>query len=477
MTKEMGSLRLKRILILLAASLAMSGTQVFASPQTVKQAHSLAAKAMVTLMVDTTQSGGGQKDTVRHLESWAVVVDPSGLVIAPLLDADPLFALSVVRTAMSASGKKPVDVTLSPAKLKIRQDDGKEYDAQVVSRDEANGLVLIRMASPPANLDAMTVTKVRDARMGDDIVVVQPMGSGYGTDVAVTPLTINLAIHKPSYYTVLFTPLQSGCPVFSRDDGSLLGVVIPLVATDLNSSMISAGMQTVASAVALKRLIDPKTEAVPPVQNSIEKLAEKVSPALVSLTWVRKQMGPNGQTEESKRIAQALTLSADGLMVCDGASLGVFADSAKIQIADLKAVTRDGTSIAVTVARKDSDWGLAWLKPTTAPASPMAYFDQPIAGPLKLSQDLYSAFRSPEGMNYAVGVQKMCYIGQISNPVNMPLGMGDGELISPVFTAEGKWVGIVVNPPGESEFGVDEVTILPVKNLMKASGLKAVEAK
>ncbi len=428
-------------------------------------------------MVDTTVSGAGQKETVKHLESWAVVVNPGNFVIAPLMDADPLFALNLVRTAMSAAGRKPSELNLSPAKLKVRLDDGKEMNAEIVKRDEVEGLVLLRLTNPPDNLHAMTIGKVRDARMGDEIVVLQPMGSGYGSDVAVTPLTINMAIHAPNYYTVLFNQLQSGCPVFSRDDGALLGVVVPLVSTNLNSSMVTSGLLTVASGVSLKKLAGLPTEAVEPSTNAREKLTEKINPALVSLSWILKQTGPNGQPEESKRVGQALLLSPDGLMVCNGAAMGVFADPAKFQIIDLKTVLSDGTSMPVSIARKDSDWGLAWLKPPTAPTNPMPFINQPVAGSLKLSEDLWSVFRAPEGMQYAVGVQKMCYIGTIDNPVVMPLGMGDGELNSPVFTSEGKWVGLVVNPPGESEFGIDEITILPVKNLMKASGLPFVEAK
>ncbi|MHB1461290.1 MAG: S1 family peptidase [Armatimonadota bacterium] len=468
---------MKRIIILLAASCVVLSTPLFASPKAVKEAYMSASKAMVTLMVDTTVSGAGQKETVKHLESWAVVVNPGSYVIAPLLDADPVFALSLVRTAMSAAGQKPSEVSLTPAKLKIRLDDGKEIDAEIVKRDEAEGLALLRLTNPPDNLQPMTIGKVRDARMGDEIVVLQPMGSGYGSDVAVTPLTINMAIHKPNYYTVLFNQLQSGCPVFSRDDGTLLGVVVPLVSTNLNSSMVTSGLLTVASGVSLKKLAGLPTDSVEPSASVREKMADKINPALVSLSWVLKQTGPNGQPAESKRVGQALLLSPEGLMVCDGAGMGVFADPAKVQIIDLKAVLNDGTSIPVSIARKDSDWRLAWLKPTSAPANPLPFINQPAAGSLKLSEDLWSVFRAPEGMQYAVGVQKMCYIGSIDNPVVMPLGMGDGELNSPVFTSDGKWVGLVVNPPGESEFGVDEITILPVKNLMKASGLPYVEAK
>lgn len=468
---------MKRIVTILAVSLMMLVSNLMASPQAVKQVHAMASKAMITLEVDTTQSGGGQKDTPRHMESWAVVVDKSGLVIAPLLDADPVYALNLVRTALAASGQKPNEVNLSPAILKIRLESGKEYPAKVVKRDETHGLVLIKMDNPPADLEAMSIKDVREARMGDDIVVVQPMGAGYGTDVAVTPLTINLAIHKPSYYTVLMVPIQSGCPVFSRDDGTFLGFVVPLVATDLGNSVISSGLQTVSSASAVKRLLDDTAQAATSKPNAIENVSAKYGNALVSLSWVRKQTGTNEQTQESKRLAQALTLTSDGLMVCEGQSMGVFEDPAKVQIADLKAIMSDGTSIPVSVVKKDSDWNIAWLKPATAPQKPMPFMDQPAAAALKLSQDLWSVFRTPEGMGYSIGTHKMCYIGQISSPVNMPLGMGDGEMISPVFTAEGGWVGIVVPPPGDSEYGVDEVTVLPVKDLYRLSGLKMTEAK
>ena len=452
-------------------------SNLMASPQAVKQVHAMASRAMVTLEVDTTQSGGGQKDTPHHMESWAVVVDKSGLVVAPLLDADPVYALNLVRTALAASGQKPNEVNLSPAVIKIRLENGKQYPAKVIKRDEPNGLALIKMDAPPVDLDSMTITTVREARMGDDIVVVQPMGAGYGTDVAVTPLTINLAIQKPNYYTVMMVPVQSGCPVFSRDDGAFLGVVVPLVATDLGNAVISSGLQTVSSVSAFKRLLDDNAQAIPSTPNSIEKVCAKYGSAMVSLSWVRKQTGANGQTQESKRLAQALTLTPDGLMVCEGRSMGVFDDSAKVQIADLKATMSDGTSIPVSVVKKDSDWNIAWLKPASAPQKPMPFMDQPAAVSLKLSQDLWSVFRTPEGMGYSIGTHKMCYIGQVSSPVNMPLGMGDGELISPVFTAEGGWVGIVVPPPGDSEYEVDEVTVLPVKDLYRLSGLKMTGAK
>ncbi len=155
-------------------------------------------------------------------EILATVVDPSGLLVCSLAEADP----SQVFAAMAGdegNTRWQLDIT----DVKVRLPDGRELPAKFVLRDNDLDLAFIRITTAPAQpLKAIDLTAAGQAGVLDDIVVLSRLGEVASRVAAVTMDYPAAIIKKPR---LMYVPggqgADLGCPVM-LPDGKVLGVLV-----------------------------------------------------------------------------------------------------------------------------------------------------------------------------------------------------------------------------------------------------------
>jgi hypothetical protein len=155
-------------------------------------------------------------------EILATVVDPSGLVVCSLAEADPS---QVFATMMGddTSTRWQMDIT----DVKVRLPDGKELPAKFVLRDNDLDLAFIRLTTAPAQpLKAIDLSASGEAGVLDDIVVLSRLGEVASRVPAVTIDRPAAIIKKPR---LMYVPegqgSDLGCPAL-LPDGKVLGVLV-----------------------------------------------------------------------------------------------------------------------------------------------------------------------------------------------------------------------------------------------------------
>jgi len=222
--------------------------------------------------------------------------------------------------------------------------------------------------------------------------------------------------------------------------------------------------------------------------------------AVVTVQEVLKMSagGGGGRANESKQDLTGTVVDATGLTVlalsaCDPSEMyqrmmgeDYARSRVETEITDMKILLDDGTEVPAEVVLRDKDLDLAFIRPKTKPANPMAAVDLNKSAPAQLLDQVITLNRlnSAAGRAYAASVERITAVIQKPRTFYIPDStMTSTTLGSPAFALDGKLVGVVVmravNAKGGSTRNYrDNMTsiILPTEDIAKAAR-QAPEAK
>jgi hypothetical protein len=155
-------------------------------------------------------------------------------------------------------------------------------------------------------------------------------------------------------------------------------------------------------------------------------------------------------------------------------------------VTDLKILLDDGTEIPAEIVLRDKDLDLAFIRPKSKPASPMAAVDFTKSAPAQLLDQVITLNRlnSAAGRAYSASVERVSAVIQKPRTFYIPDStMTATTLGSPAFALDGNIVGVMVMRAVTSKGGTgrgyrDNMTtiILPAEDILKAAQ-QAPEAK
>jgi S1-C subfamily serine protease len=221
--------------------------------------------------------------------------------------------------------------------------------------------------------------------------------------------------------------------------------------------------------------------------------------AVVTVQVVIKVTAPGGaRSNENRQDLTGTVVDPSGLTVlalsaCDPTEMYqrmMSEEAAKykvdIEVTDLKILLDDGTEIPSEIVLRDKDMDLAFIRPKTKPASPMAAVDMAKVAPAQVLDQVITLNRlnSAAGRAYAASVERMSAVIQKPRTFYIPdSAMTATTLGSPAFALDGNVVGVFVMRAISSKSGGgrnyrDNMTtiILPAEDILKAAK-QAPEAK
>jgi hypothetical protein len=156
------------------------------------------------------------------------------------------------------------------------------------------------------------------------------------------------------------------------------------------------------------------------------------------------------------------------------------------EVTDLKILLADGTELPAEIVLRDKDLDLAFIRPKSKPASPMAAIDFGKSAPAQLLDEVITLNRlnSAAGRAYAASVERISAVVQKPRTFYIPDStMTSTTLGSPAFSLDGKIVGLVVMRAVNAKGGGgrnyrENMTsiILPAEDILKGAK-QAPEAK
>ena len=164
------------------------------------------------------------------------------------------------------------------------------------------------------------------------------------------------------------------------------------------------------------------------------------------------------------------------------------ASQAKLEteVTDVKILLTDGTELPAEIVLRDKDLDLAFIRPKTKPAGPMAAVDLGKSAPAQMLDQVVTLNRlnSAAGRAYAASAERISAVIQKPRTFYIPDStMTSTTLGSPAFALDGKILGLVVmravNSKGGGNRNLRESMtsiILPAEDILKASK-QAPEAK
>ncbi len=161
-------------------------------------------------------------------------------------------------------------------------------------------------------------------------------------------------------------------------------------------------------------------------------------------------------------------------------------DKLEAEVTDLKILLADGTELPAEIVLRDKDLDLAFIRPKSKPASPMAAIDFSKSASAQLLDELITLNRlnSAAGRAYAASVERISAVIQKPRTFYIPdSSMTATTLGSPAFALDGKVVGLIVmravnGKGGGSRNYRENMTsiILPAEDILKGAK-QAPEAK
>ncbi len=152
------------------------------------------------------------------------------------------------------------------------------------------------------------------------------------------------------------------------------------------------------------------------------------------------------------------------------------------ELSDLKILLDDGTELPAEVVLRDKDLDLAFIRPKSKPATPMAALDLTQAGKAEVLDEVVALNRlgNAAGRAYAAAMERISAIVQKPRLFYIPeTSMTTTALGAPAFTMDGKPLGIFVVRSIKSRGGgmgmfsmqAENVTgiIIPVADIAKAA--------
>lgn len=215
------------------------------------------------------------------------------------------------------------------------------------------------------------------------------------------------------------------------------------------------------------------------LENQARAVMDSYQKAVITVQLVIKQQysmgGMGSQTEETKNEATGFVIDPSGLTVM---SLNETDPSSMIEnlmsneeaqeagfktqssLSDVKVLLDDGTEIPAKVVLRDKDLDLAYVRPVTAPPSPLTAVDLKNAGEPAIADPIVALNRLGKvaGRTIAVSLERIEAI--IRKPRTLFVPGNDpthSALGSPVFTMDGKIIGMIalrsIKTEGGSGFG------------------------
>jgi S1-C subfamily serine protease len=202
--------------------------------------------------------------------------------------------------------------------------------------------------------------------------------------------------------------------------------------------------------------------------------------------------GRSSDPNESKSDVTGTVIDPSGLTVlalsaCDPADLyRRISEEYKIEteVNDLKILLDDGTEMPAEIVLRDKDLDLAFIRPKTKPASPMAAVDLSKSGPADLLEQVITLNRlnRAAGRGYSASVERISAVIEKPRTFYIPdATMSSTSLGSPAFLANGNVLGLFVMRAvnsGGSRNPRDSMTtiIIPAEDILKGAK-QAPEAK
>ncbi len=238
------------------------------------------------------------------------------------------------------------------------------------------------------------------------------------------------------------------------------------------------------------------------------ELFKKNQRAVVTVQVVLKtkysMAGMGGQANESKQDLTGTVVDPSGLTVLalsatdPGGMLqnmmaGMGGEDAKFtletELSDVKILLEDGTEVPAEVVLRDKDLDLAFVRPKTKPATPMAAIDLTKSATAQVLDQVLTLNRlgKAAGRAYSVSVERITAVVQKPRAFYVPdSGMTSTTLGSPAFLPDGNVLGVFVmrsissGGMGMSMFNFQPegltAIILPAGDILKAAK-QAPEAK
>jgi hypothetical protein len=221
--------------------------------------------------------------------------------------------------------------------------------------------------------------------------------------------------------------------------------------------------------------------------------------AVVTVQEVLKvSSGASSKSAETKQDLTGTVIDPSGLTVlalsaCDPTEMyqrmmgEEYARSrVETEISDMKILLDDGSELPAEIVLRDKDLDLAFVRPKTKPAAPMACVDLAKTSPAQVLDQVVTLNRlnSAAGRAYAASVERVSAVIQKPRTFYIPDStMTSTTLGSPAFAFDGKLVGVVVMRAISARGGAtrnvrDSMAsiILPAEDIAKAAK-QAPEAK
>ena len=216
--------------------------------------------------------------------------------------------------------------------------------------------------------------------------------------------------------------------------------------------------------------------------------------AVVTVQLVQKFTSRSGEPQESRSDVTGTVVDPSGLTVLalsmtDPTEMmrRMYGDryKAEIEVSDVKILLDDGAELAAEIVLRDKDLDLAFIRPKTKVATPMAAVDLAKSSPAQTLDTVVTLNRlgRAAGRAYSASVERISAVVQRPRTFYIPDSTMTGTALgSPAFALDGNVVGILVmrtiSSGGVAASRADNATsiILPAEDVLKAAK-QAPEAK
>jgi len=216
--------------------------------------------------------------------------------------------------------------------------------------------------------------------------------------------------------------------------------------------------------------------------------------AVVTVEVVLKATSSGGRSGESKQDITGTVVDPSGLTVvalsaCDPAEMyRRVSQEYKVQteVTDIKMLLDDGTELPAEIVLRDNDLDLAFLRPKTKPASPMAAVDLTKSGTAQVLDEIVGINRLGKAASraYAASIEHIAAVIQKPRTFYVPdASMSAMTLGCPAFLPDGRILGVFViraiRSDGEAASNYRQSLtsiILPAEDILKGAK-QAPEAK
>jgi hypothetical protein len=213
-------------------------------------------------------------------------------------------------------------------------------------------------------------------------------------------------------------------------------------------------------------------------------LAAKFQRTVVTVQVVLKMPSSGGRSGEYKQELTGTVVNPDGLTVlalsaADPTELRRRMSSdykTEAEVSDVKVLLDDGTEVPAEIVLRDRDQDLAFLRPKTKPAAPLAAVDLAKSGTARMLDEVIALNRMNKAASraYSASIERISAVVQKPRTFYVPdNSMSTTSLGSPAFLPDGSLLGIFVMRAISSGGGSERLNyigiILPAEEILKAA--------